>query len=142
VTTGVRVAPAYTQAELADPARVATALRARGVRLEPDEVTLLPELLGRMPTWPEAVLFGILWSEHCSYKSTRHLLAHLPTRAPQVVLGPGEDAGVVALPEPCGDRVLVLAHESHNHPSQVLPVEGARRASAASCATSCAWAPR
>src|SRR6185295_19893079 len=66
-----------------------------------------------------------LWSEHCSYKSTRHLLATLPTSAPQVVLGPGEDAGVVALPEPCADRVLVLAHESHNHPSQVLPVEGA-----------------
>src|SRR6185369_3805734 len=75
--------------------------------------------------WAEAVLFGILWSEHCSYKSTRHLLSRLPTQAPQVILGPGEDAGVVALPEPCGDRVLVLAHESHNHPSQVLPVEGA-----------------
>jgi phosphoribosylformylglycinamidine synthase len=41
--------------------------------LEPDEVTLLPELLGRPPRWAEAVLFGILWSEHCSYKSTRHL---------------------------------------------------------------------
>jgi phosphoribosylformylglycinamidine synthase len=71
------------------------------------------------------VLFGILWSEHCSYKSTRHLLRRLPTSAPQVVLGPGEDAGVVALPAPCEDTVLVLGHESHNHPSQVLPVEGA-----------------
>ena len=47
------------------------------------------------------------------------------TAAPQVVLGPGEDAGVVSLPAPCDDLVLVLAHESHNHPSQVLPVEGA-----------------
>src|SRR5207244_611049 len=66
-----------------------------------------------------------LRSEHCSYKSTRHLLSRLPTRAPQVVIGPGEDAGVVSLPSPCEDLLLVLAHESHNHPSQVLPVEGA-----------------
>src|SRR6185369_2059399 len=75
--------------------------------------------------WAEAVLFGILWSEHCSYKSTRHLLRRLPTSAPQVILGPGEDAGVVALPAPCADLALVMAHESHNHPSQLLPVEGA-----------------
>src|SRR5262245_55038857 len=53
------------------------------------------------------------------------MLQRLPTRAPQVVIGPGEDAGVVALPAPCEDTVLVLGHESHNHPSQVLPVEGA-----------------
>src|SRR4029450_3543112 len=64
-------------------------------------------------------------SEHCSHKSTRHLLKRLPTTAPQVLIGPGEDAGVVALPAPCEDLALVLAHESHNHPSQVLPVEGA-----------------
>src|SRR5258706_9365129 len=100
-------------------------MRERGVALEAEEVTLLESLLGRPPRWAEAVLFGILWSEHCSYKSTRHLLQRLPTQAPQVVLGPGEDAGVVALPAPCEDLVLVLAHESHNHPSQVLPVEGA-----------------
>ncbi|HUK61892.1 MAG TPA: AIR synthase related protein, partial [Dongiaceae bacterium] len=116
---------AWTHEELADPAAVSRRLAGRGVALEPDEVPLLTRLLGRPPYWPEAVLFGILWSEHCSYKSTRHLLQRLPTKAPQVVLGPGEDAGVVALPAPCADTVLVLAHESHNHPSQVLPVEGA-----------------
>lgn len=116
---------AWSIEEAADPAAVSSALRARGVALEPDEVTLLGRLLGRPPRWAEAVLFGILWSEHCSYKSTRHLLKRLPTRAPQVVIGPGEDAGVVALPAPCDDLVLVLGHESHNHPSQVLPVEGA-----------------
>ncbi len=123
VAAGVRAA--WTEAEAADPAAVSATLRARGVSLDPDEVSLLAELLGRPPWWPEAVLFGILWSEHCSYKSTRHLLGRLPTSAPQVVIGPGEDAGVVALPAPCEDLVLVLAHESHNHPSQVLPVEGA-----------------
>ena len=116
---------AWSAAEARDPAAVSARLRERGVALEPDEVQLLNELLGRSPRWAEAVLFGILWSEHCSYKSTRHLLKRLPTEAPQVVIGPGEDAGVVSLPAPCDDLVLVLGHESHNHPSQVLPVEGA-----------------
>jgi phosphoribosylformylglycinamidine synthase len=116
---------AYTTEEARDPEAVSRRLRRRGVALDPDEVTLLIELLGRPPRWAEAVLFGILWSEHCSYKSTRHLLSRLPTRAPQVLIGPGEDAGVVALPAPCEDLALVLAHESHNHPSQLLPVEGA-----------------
>jgi phosphoribosylformylglycinamidine synthase len=123
--TSPRAAPAYTLEEAGDPAAVAARLAARGVSLEAEEVTRLVELLGRAPRWAEAVLFGILWSEHCSYKSTRHLLKRLPSSAPQVVIGPGEDAGVVALPSPCDDLVLVLAHESHNHPSQVLPVEGA-----------------
>jgi phosphoribosylformylglycinamidine synthase len=118
-------AAAWSAAEARDPAAVSARLARLGVALEPAEVTLLGELLGRPPRWAEAVLFGILWSEHCSYKSTRHLLGRLPTRAPQVLLGPGEDAGVVALPAPCEDLALVLAHESHNHPSQVLPVEGA-----------------
>ena len=123
VAAGVR--QAWTEADLRDPAAVSDAMRARGVSLEPEEVELLAELLGRPPWWPEAVLFGILWSEHCSYKSTRHLLGRLPTSGPQVLVGPGEDAGVIALPAPCEDLALVLAHESHNHPSQVLPVEGA-----------------
>jgi len=116
---------AWSAVEARDPAAVSARLRERGVVLEPEEVRLLATLLGRSPRWAEAVLFGILWSEHCSYKSTRHLLKRLPTQAPQVVIGPGEDAGVVSLPAPCDDLVLVLGHESHNHPSQVLPVEGA-----------------
>jgi len=116
---------AWTLEEATDPGAVSRRLASRGVALEPDEVTRLGELLGRPPRWAEAVLFGILWSEHCSYKSTRHLLKRLPTEAPQVLIGPGEDSGVVALPAPCEHLALVLAHESHNHPSQVLPVEGA-----------------
>ncbi len=116
---------AWTRDEASDPTAVSARLRTRGVSLDPDEVRLLGELLDRPPRWAEAVLFGILWSEHCSYKSTRHLLKRLPTQAPQVRIGPGEDAGVVALPAPCDDTVLVLGHESHNHPSQILPVEGA-----------------
>lgn len=125
MTTQALSAPAWTEDELRDPAAVSARLRAGGVALDAEEVVLLTRLLGRPPRRAEAVLFGILWSEHCSYKSTRHLLKRLPTQAPQVVIGPGEDAGVVALPAPCADTVLVLGHESHNHPSQVLPVEGA-----------------
>ena len=125
MTIDVRDDSAYTLAEARDPAAVSARLAARGVALDAEEVTLLIELLGRPPRWAEAVLFGILWSEHCSYKSTRHLLKRLPSKAAQVQIGPGEDAGVVSLPAPCEDLVLVLAHESHNHPSQVLPVEGA-----------------
>jgi phosphoribosylformylglycinamidine synthase len=123
--TTVPAPNAWTPEEARDPAAVSARLRSRGVALDAEEVALLGTLLGRTPRWAEAVLFGILWSEHCSYKSTRHLLKRLPVQAPQVVIGPGEDAGVVALPAPCEDTVLVLGHESHNHPSQVLPVEGA-----------------
>ncbi|HTR96694.1 MAG TPA: phosphoribosylformylglycinamidine synthase subunit PurL [Candidatus Acidoferrales bacterium] len=125
MSVALHSAPAWTREESAAPEAVSARLRARGVALEPGEVTRLESLLGRPPRWAEAVLFGILWSEHCSYKSTRQLLRRLPVHAPQVVIGPGEDAGVVALPAPCDDLVLVLGHESHNHPSQVLPVEGA-----------------
>jgi phosphoribosylformylglycinamidine synthase len=72
-------------------------------------------------------MFNVMWSEHCSYKSSRWVLKeYLPTDAPHVVLGPGEDAGIIRFCQ-VGDKsyCLVMAHESHNHPSQVLPVEGA-----------------
>src|SRR5262249_2248513 len=125
MTTAAAARDAWTREELADPAAISARLAGRGVTLDPEEVRLLTELLRRPPRWAEAVLFGILWSEHCPYKSTKHLLQRLPARAAQVGSGPGEDAGVVSLPAPCQDPVLVLGHESHNHPSQVLPVEGA-----------------
>ena len=84
-------------------------------------------LLKRDPTRVEATIFDAMWSEHCSYKSSRWVLrAHLPTESPDVLLGPGEDAGIVRLGRHEGvEYALVIAHESHNHPSQVVPVEGA-----------------
>ena len=102
-------------------------LSEQGLRLKPSEARRLRELLGRNPTRAEAVLFDTLWSEHCSYKSSRAALKKfLPTEAPHVILGPGEDAGVVYLTTQAGERwTLVVGHESHNHPSQVLPFEGA-----------------
>jgi phosphoribosylformylglycinamidine synthase len=94
--------------------------------LRPDELHRIAEGLGREPTTVELYAFDAQWSEHCSYKSSRHLLKQLPTTGPNVVLGPGEDAGILHLGEHNGERYgVVIAHESHNHPSQVVPFEGA-----------------
>ncbi|KKQ71772.1 MAG: phosphoribosylformylglycinamidine synthase II (FGAM synthase II), phosphoribosylformylglycinamidine synthase [Candidatus Peregrinibacteria bacterium GW2011_GWC2_39_14] len=90
------------------------------------EARHVPELLGRNPTLTEATIFSIQGSEHCSYKSSRRYLSLFPTEAPNVILGPGEDSGVVAIQDVGRDRYgLIMAHESHNHPSQVVPYEGA-----------------
>jgi phosphoribosylformylglycinamidine synthase II len=94
--------------------------------LRPDELRRIAEGLGREPTTVELHAFDAQWSEHCSYKSSRHLLKQLPTTGLNVVLGPGEDAGILHLGEHNGERYgVVIAHESHNHPSQVVPFEGA-----------------
>ncbi|MDH4037574.1 MAG: phosphoribosylformylglycinamidine synthase subunit PurL [Candidatus Krumholzibacteria bacterium] len=102
-------------------------LKKNGVSLSPGEYARVCELLGRRPTIVELHMFNVMWSEHCSYKSSRWALKeYLPTDAPHVVLGPGEDAGIIRFCEAGGKSwCLVMAHESHNHPSQVLPVEGA-----------------
>jgi len=99
---------------------------ARNPGFTPAEARTLVDRLGRAPTATESTLFSTMWSEHCSYKSSRRVLTELPTRGEHVVLGPGEDAGVVRLGR-WGGRTwcLVMAHESHNHPSQIVPVEGA-----------------
>ncbi|MGE5175330.1 MAG: phosphoribosylformylglycinamidine synthase subunit PurL [Hyphomicrobiales bacterium] len=111
----------------ADPGTVRALLAEAGLRLAPGEVARMLELLGRDPTRVEATIFDTMWSEHCSYKSSRWVLkAFLPTESPDVILGPGEDAGVVRFGAHRGvEYALVIAHESHNHPSQVVPVEGA-----------------
>jgi phosphoribosylformylglycinamidine synthase len=111
----------------AGPDELRRLLAAEGLRLSPDEAKRMLELLGRDPTRVEATIFDAMWSEHCSYKSSRRVLqTHLPTKSPDVILGPGEDAGVVRFGAHQGvEYALVIAHESHNHPSQVVPVEGA-----------------
>ena len=102
-------------------------LQAEGLSFTIAEAHRVAELVGRDPTVVEAHIFNTMWSEHCSYKSSRTVLAkHLPTEGRDVVLGPGEDAGVVRLCEHDGRTwCVVIAHESHNHPSQVVPNEGA-----------------
>jgi phosphoribosylformylglycinamidine synthase len=99
----------------------------QNISLKPNELLQIRSMLERDPTRVELHIFNVMWSEHCSYKSSKALLKkHLPTEGPHVVLGPGEDAGIVRFFEKEGKQYcLVLAHESHNHPSQVLPVEGA-----------------
>src|SRR5690606_3479817 len=80
------------------------------------------EALGREPTYTELGVFSALWSEHCGYKNSKPLLRQLPTRAPWVLQGPGENAGVIDI----GDGYAVAFKiESHNHPSAVEPYEGA-----------------
>ena len=85
------------------------------------------EMLGRPPSISELVLFSIQGSEHCSYKSSRNHLKQFTTEGPDVVLGAKEDAGVVSIVEDNeGFRwCIVMSHESHNHPSQIVPYEGA-----------------
>jgi phosphoribosylformylglycinamidine synthase len=90
--------------------------------LSPDEYRRLLDILGRAPSLTELGIFSVMWSEHCSYKSSRVWLARLPTKGPQVIQGPGENAGVVDIGD--GDAV-VFKMESHNHPSFIEPYQGA-----------------
>jgi phosphoribosylformylglycinamidine synthase II len=90
--------------------------------LSPDEYARTQKILGRDPNLTELGIFSVMWSEHCSYKSSRVHLKRLPTRGAHVVQGPGENAGVVDI----GDGlVAVFKIESHNHPSFVEPFQGA-----------------
>src|SRR6185437_259891 len=90
--------------------------------LSPEEYKLLLEGLGREPSLTELGIFSVMWSEHCSYKSSKVWLKKLPTSGPQVIQGPGENAGVVDL----GDgQAVVFKMESHNHPSYIEPYQGA-----------------
>ncbi len=90
--------------------------------LTSDEYTRLLDMLGRTPTFTELGIVSALWSEHCSYKHSRPLLKTLPTKAPYVLQGPGENAGVIAI----GDGMAIAFKiESHNHPSAVEPYQGA-----------------
>src|SRR5262245_16741315 len=90
--------------------------------LIPEEFRKIVKLLGRDPNHTELGVFSVMWSEHCSYKSSRHYLKRLPTEAPHVLQGPGENAGVVDI----GDGLAVaFKMESHNHPSFIEPYQGA-----------------
>src|SRR5438045_6161911 len=90
--------------------------------LSEDEYARILKLMGREPTYVELGIFSVMWSEHCSYKSTRVHLKKLPTKAPWVLQGPGENAGVIDVGD--GDAVI-FKMESHNHPSFIEPYQGA-----------------
>src|SRR5689334_13746415 len=94
----------------------------RSLGLTDDEAAEIKQLLGRQPNHLELAMFAVMWSEHCSYKSSRRHLRRLPTDGPGVLVGPGENAGVVDV----GDGIAVAIRiESHNHPSAVEPAQGA-----------------
>jgi phosphoribosylformylglycinamidine synthase len=90
--------------------------------LKPDEYARVLSILGRVPSFTELGIFSAMWNEHCSYKSSKKWLRTLPTTGPQVICGPGENAGVVDI----GDgQAVVFKMESHNHPSYIEPRQGA-----------------
>ena len=90
--------------------------------ITPDEYQKIIQILGREPNYTELGVFSVMWSEHCSYKSSRQYLKSLPTEGPHVLQGPGENAGVVDI----GDGLAVaFKMESHNHPSFIEPYQGA-----------------
>ncbi len=90
--------------------------------MKPDEYQRLLGIIGRVPTFTELGIFSAMWNEHCSYKSSKKWLRTLPTTGPQVICGPGENAGVVDI----GDgQAVIFKMESHNHPSYIEPYQGA-----------------
>ena len=103
-----------------EPAITQDLISAHG--LSPDEYDRILEIIGREPTFTELGIFSAMWNEHCSYKSSKKWLRTLPTDGPQVICGPGENAGIVDI----GDgQCIVFKMESHNHPSYIEPYQGA-----------------
>src|SRR6187402_3193338 len=103
-----------------EPAITPELIRTHG--LTDKEYDRIVELLGREPTYTELGIFAVMWSEHCSYKSSRVHLRRLPNEASWVLVGPGEGAGVVDV----GDGIAAAIRiESHNHPSAIEPYQGA-----------------
>ncbi|MFO6463005.1 phosphoribosylformylglycinamidine synthase subunit PurL [Jannaschia sp. KMU-145] len=105
---------------MSDPAITPDLIAAHG--LSPAEYDRILEIMGREPSFTELGIFSAMWNEHCSYKSSKLHLKTLPTTGPQVICGPGENAGVVDI----GDgQAVVFKMESHNHPSYIEPYQGA-----------------
>lgn len=106
--------------------QITKVLREHSIGLTAAEAKKISNLLGRDPTLTEATIWGIQGSEHSSYKSSKRHLKMLPTDGPNVILGPSEDSGIIEIAKINGKRYgIVISHESHNHPSQVVPYEGA-----------------
>ena len=103
-----------------EPAITPDLIAAHG--LKPDEYARILEIVGREPTFTELGIFSAMWNEHCSYKSSKKWLRTLPTTGPQVICGPGENAGVVDIGD---NQAVVFKMESHNHPSYIEPYQGA-----------------
>ncbi|MBW8890675.1 MAG: phosphoribosylformylglycinamidine synthase II, partial [Burkholderiales bacterium] len=90
--------------------------------LKPEEYAVVLDRLGREPNLVELGVFSVMWSEHCSYKSSKNQLKKFPITGPRVICGPGENAGVIDIDD--GDAII-FKMESHNHPSYIEPYQGA-----------------
>ncbi|WML50848.1 phosphoribosylformylglycinamidine synthase subunit PurL [Neobacillus sp. PS3-12] len=90
--------------------------------LSDEEFTLIEKILGRTPNYTETGLFSVMWSEHCSYKTSKPVLKRFPTTGERVLQGPGEGAGIVDIGD---EQAVVFKIESHNHPSAIEPYQGA-----------------
>src|SRR4028118_35621 len=105
---------------MSDPQITPDVVRSHGITS--DEYDRILQILGREPNYTELGIFSVMWSEHCSYKSSRVHLRKFPTTGTRVVEGPGENAGVIDI----GDGwVAAFKMESHNHPSFIEPYQGA-----------------
>ncbi|MCF3594115.1 phosphoribosylformylglycinamidine synthase subunit PurL [Rhodobacteraceae bacterium LMO-12] len=105
---------------MTEPAITKELIAAHG--LSDDEYERILDIIGREPSFTELGIFSAMWNEHCSYKSSKKWLRTLPTEGPQVICGPGENAGVVDI----GDgQAVIFKMESHNHPSYIEPYQGA-----------------
>jgi phosphoribosylformylglycinamidine synthase len=120
--TSFAAAPGTTEASSFPGERPVTPEVVREHNLNDLEYGRIVDLLGRTPTLTELGVFSALWSEHCSYKHSKAVLKRFPTTGPQVVQGPGENAGVLRLP---AGWAVAFKIESHNHPSAVEPYQGA-----------------
>lgn len=105
-----------------DPEQIERSKEYRNMGLSDEEYERIKTIIGRRPNYTETGIFSVMWSEHCSYKTSKPLLRKFPTKAPQVLVGPGEGAGVVDIGD---NQAVVFKMESHNSPSKINPFEGA-----------------
>ncbi|HIV74928.1 MAG TPA: phosphoribosylformylglycinamidine synthase subunit PurL [Candidatus Pseudogracilibacillus intestinigallinarum] len=105
-----------------DPEQIEREKEYERMGLSTEEYNKAKEILGRYPNYTETGIFSVMWSEHCSYKTSRPLLKKFPTEGPHVLVGPGEGAGVVDIGD---NQAVVFKMESHNSPSRINPFEGA-----------------
>src|SRR5690625_2713640 len=105
-----------------DPEQIENDQLYKEMGLSDQEYDMVKNILKRRPNYTETGIFSVMWSEHCSYKTSKPLLKKFPTKAPHVIQGPGEGAGVIDIGD---NQAVVFKMESHNSPSFVEPFEGA-----------------
>src|SRR5690625_3815502 len=105
-----------------DPEQIEREKAYQKMGLSDEEYARIKTTLKRRPNYTETGIFSVMWSEHCSYKTSKPLLKKFPTKAPHVLVGPGEGAGVVDIGD---NQAVVIKMESHNSPSKINPFDGA-----------------